>query len=224
MRLSRFLAAALLIAAVGTVLAPSASAAPAQLSVMISNFAFSPSALTVHAGDVVTWTNHDVAPHDVTVTRGPVAVHSPTLTTGQSWTYTFTVVGSYAYICSIHPDMHATLTVAAAQPPPPPSAAPSPTASPTASRLVPSTAAAAPRPTAAHSAMPAAHGHTASPATATTPAPTSSSSAAAVVSAASTPPSAPRLRPLLLLAGLVAAVAVFCLLVLVARPDDVSST
>ena len=117
MRLSRFVAAAMLAAAasaVGAGIAPAASAAPDQLSVKISDFAFSPSALTVHAGDVVTWTNHDVAPHDVTVTHGPVAVHSPTLTTGHSWTYTFTVVGSYAYICSIHPDMHATLTVAAA--------------------------------------------------------------------------------------------------------------
>lgn len=32
----------------------------------MQDYASSPSALTVHVGDTVTWTNHDQAPHDVT--------------------------------------------------------------------------------------------------------------------------------------------------------------
>src|SRR5579859_7351888 len=94
--------------------AGTANAAPQAVAVEMTNFAFSPAAVNVHTGDTVTWTNHDTAPHDVTVTSGPVAVHSPLLSTGQTWSYTFTTPGTYDYICSIHPDMHAVVTVAAA--------------------------------------------------------------------------------------------------------------
>jgi len=97
--------------------AGTADAAPQAVAVEMTNFAFSPAAVNVHTGDTVTWTNHDTAPHDVTVTSGPVAVHSPLLSTGQTWSYTFTTPGTYDYICSIHPDMHAVVTVAAAPAP-----------------------------------------------------------------------------------------------------------
>jgi len=72
--------------------------------------------LTVTAGDSVTWTNLDSVAHDVTVTRGPTLFHSPMLGKGQSWSYTFTVAGPYSYVCSVHPDMRASLTVLAAVP------------------------------------------------------------------------------------------------------------
>src|SRR5690348_10149497 len=86
------------------IMAQPAPAHAASQSVTMAHYAFSPATITVHAGDTVTWTNTDVAPHDVTTTSSPVAVHSGTLSTGQSWTYTFTVPGAYHYICSIHPD------------------------------------------------------------------------------------------------------------------------
>jgi plastocyanin len=106
----------LLLAAVLLLLLAPTPAAAATQAVTMAQYSFGPAALTVHVGDTVTWTNQDQAPHDVTTTSAPVALHSPTLSTGQSWTYTFTQPGAYAYICSIHPDMKARITVLAAAP------------------------------------------------------------------------------------------------------------
>lgn len=89
-----------------------APAAPvAGNAVSITNFAFSPAALTVKAGTTVTWTNKDSDAHTVTSqgSGGPLA--SAALATGQSYSYTFTKPGTYAYLCTIHPFMTATVTV-----------------------------------------------------------------------------------------------------------------
>ncbi|WP_243773329.1 cupredoxin domain-containing protein [Actinomadura barringtoniae] len=89
---------------------PPAPAAPvAGNAVEIKNFGFSPGALTVKAGTTVTWTNGDEDPHTVSATGGPF--HSPTLTNGGTFHYTFTKPGRYAYICTIHPFMHGTVVV-----------------------------------------------------------------------------------------------------------------
>jgi len=88
-----------------------ASPAAATHTVMIQGYAFSPAALTVRVGDTVTWMNMDTAPHDVTSADGELA--SPTLRTGQTWSWTATKATSLSYICSIHPDMKATMTVTA---------------------------------------------------------------------------------------------------------------
>ena len=109
--------AGLLLAALVT--APGAASAHtagagADEHVTISHYAFAPASLTVAAGTTVTWTNLDSVGHDVTVTRGPALFHSPMLSQGQSWSYTFSAAGPYSYICSVHPDMRATVTVAAA--------------------------------------------------------------------------------------------------------------
>ncbi|MEU5888722.1 plastocyanin/azurin family copper-binding protein [Streptomyces sp. NPDC047461] len=90
----------------------------------MQGYAFAPASLTVHVGDSVTWTNGDTAPHDVKTTSGPVAIHSPMLDNGQTWTYTFTAAGSYGYYCTVHPDMTARITVPAA---PKPTPTPTPT-------------------------------------------------------------------------------------------------
>jgi plastocyanin len=78
-------------------------------AVTIENFAFSPATLTVKAGATVTWTNKDQDPH--TATARDKAFSSPTLNTGQSFSYTFKTPGSYAYLCTIHPFMTATVVV-----------------------------------------------------------------------------------------------------------------
>jgi plastocyanin len=78
-------------------------------SVAIQNFAFSPTTVTVKAGNTVTWINRDQDAHTVTAMSGPF--HSPTLTTGQSFRYTFTTPGRYDYLCTIHPFMTATVVV-----------------------------------------------------------------------------------------------------------------
>jgi plastocyanin len=79
-------------------------------AVTIENFAYAPAALTVKAGTTVTWTNQDQDPHTVTSADGG-PLHSPTLTNGQSFQYTFTTPGHFDYLCSVHPFMTATVVV-----------------------------------------------------------------------------------------------------------------
>ena len=76
-----------------------------------SAFRFSPSSITVGAGDTVTWTNNGSAPegHDVSGS----GLGSGTLHNGQSYSHTFTSPGTFSYICSIHPFMKGTVTVQA---------------------------------------------------------------------------------------------------------------
>ncbi|QUQ62968.1 cupredoxin domain-containing protein [Kutzneria sp. CA-103260] len=200
--MTRRLLSVLLVLPLLTLLAP-ISAAAGQ-AVTMAQYAFAPAALTVHVGDTITWTNQDQAPHDVTTTSGPVSVHSPTLSTGQSWTYTFTQPGAYSYICSIHPDMKAQITVLA---PAPTTTRPTTAAATTAARR-PATAGAPVeviRPTTA----------VAPP---TTTAPATSDSPQAMQAMAPTEQST--LDPMLLVAGLVAAVATLCLLLIASRPAE----
>ncbi len=88
---------------------PPTAAAAASSTVDIQNFAFSPVAVTVRAGTTVTWTNKDGEPH--TVTERNKAFASPVLSSGQSYSHTFTTPGSYSYLCTIHPFMVATVVV-----------------------------------------------------------------------------------------------------------------
>jgi amicyanin len=89
---------------------PSSATAPSgtKAKVSITNFAFDPAAVTVKVGTTVTWTNNDVVAH--TVTFKDVA-NSPVLNRGNTFSRTFTAVGTYTYICSIHPFMHGTVVV-----------------------------------------------------------------------------------------------------------------
>lgn len=110
--------------------APQARAASAH-EVMIMDFVYSPASLTVAVGDTVTWTNHDSAPHTVTVTDGPVKFDSGTLEQGESYSYTFTEAGTYSYYCAVHPNMVASVTVSGGTTPTAsPTAAPTATSSP----------------------------------------------------------------------------------------------
>lgn len=76
--------------------------------VVISDFAFHPSTLTVPAGTKVTFVNEDSTVHTATGSGG---FDSGNLQHGQSYTYTFTKAGTYNYICTIHQYMHATVVV-----------------------------------------------------------------------------------------------------------------
>ncbi|MFI7115871.1 plastocyanin/azurin family copper-binding protein [Amycolatopsis sp. NPDC049868] len=182
-------------------LAPPATAATQQ--VMMQGYAYGPAALTVRVGDTVTWMQHDQAPHDVVTTSAPVAFRSPKLSAGQSWSHTFTKPGTYSYYCSVHPDMRATVTVLAAETPtkqPSPTPSKQTTARPTAS------SAPSPSPPSTSSAVPA----PAAPVSETSaPAPPVTQEAAAT---------GPSLDPMLLVAGIVTAVAVLCLLLVGSRP------
>lgn len=80
-------------------------------TIAIRNFAFAPAALTVKAGTKVTWTNQDSDAHTVTSQNDTGPLASAALSTGQSYSYTFTTPGTYGYLCTIHPFMTATVTV-----------------------------------------------------------------------------------------------------------------
>jgi len=91
---------------------PPATAALASTSgprVVIGNFTFTPSALTVPAGTTVTWVNHDDIPH--TVTAQDHSFSSSGLDTEDSFSHQFSVAGTYAYYCTIHAKMTATIFV-----------------------------------------------------------------------------------------------------------------
>lgn len=80
-------------------------------AVAIRNFAFSPATLKVSVGTTVTWTNEDTDAHTVTSTGSGGPLRSAALATHATYRYTFTKPGTYAYLCTIHPFMTATVEV-----------------------------------------------------------------------------------------------------------------
>ncbi|HET9435904.1 MAG TPA: cupredoxin family copper-binding protein [Candidatus Limnocylindrales bacterium] len=84
----------------------------ADHAVAISGFSFSPGSLTIAVGDTVTWTNSDAQAHTATADDGSWDTGS--LGNGASGTITFSTAGTFAYVCSIHPQMTGTVTVQAA--------------------------------------------------------------------------------------------------------------
>lgn len=90
--------------------ASAASAPPAAHRVGIRNFHFQPVQLVVPIGATVTWTNHDEEPHVVTSAGGQFK-SSPALDTDDHYSAVFTKPGTYAYYCSIHPQMTGTIVV-----------------------------------------------------------------------------------------------------------------
>lgn len=77
----------------------------------IRNFAFAPGNLTVRKGTTVKWTNYDMAAHTVTEGDGKTGPSSPVLNQNQSYSFTYDQAGTYAYKCSIHPNMTGTVIV-----------------------------------------------------------------------------------------------------------------
>ncbi len=87
-------------------------AMPAQAAsteVRIDNFTFNPQQIAVKTGDTVTWINNDDIPH--TVTSKTLAFRSKALDSDDTFSFTFTTPGSYAYFCSLHPHMTGTIVV-----------------------------------------------------------------------------------------------------------------
>ncbi len=97
-----------LFAAAGAVSGLRAHAQTAN-AVVMTNFSFSPMAMTVPVGTTVSWTNKDGEPHTVTSLEG--LFRSGALDTDESFKFKFTKPGVYKYLCSIHPRMTGTVTV-----------------------------------------------------------------------------------------------------------------
>ena len=84
----------------------------AEESVSIEGFAFDPAGLTINVGDSVTWTNNDGVPHTATADGG--GFDTGNIAAGGTGSATFGTAGTYAYHCTVHPDMRGTVTVQAA--------------------------------------------------------------------------------------------------------------
>jgi plastocyanin len=78
-----------------------------DVQVRIVNFSFSPATVTIRAGQTVAWTNRDSVAHTVDLS----GVISNVLNRGDTYGQRFTSMGTYTYICSIHPFMHGTVVV-----------------------------------------------------------------------------------------------------------------
>jgi plastocyanin len=89
----------------GAVAAP---AKPTTHTLVIEASHFEPEVLTVRIGDRITWVNKDPFPHTATSMGN---FDSTAIQPDQSWTFTPTVKGELAYICSFHPTMKGTLRV-----------------------------------------------------------------------------------------------------------------
>jgi plastocyanin len=90
--------------------APSAaSSAGTGSAVSIANFSFQPVTITISVGTTVAWTNNDSTGHTVTADDG--SFKSDTLGSGVTFRHTFATAGTFAYHCSIHSSMKATVTV-----------------------------------------------------------------------------------------------------------------
>jgi plastocyanin len=90
--------------------------APSPYVVMIKDFAFSPGSLTIPVGATVIWRNNDGAAHTATSTSP--GFDSGNLDNGAHFSFTFLKPGTYAYVCSYHPNMTGQITVVAPSPAP----------------------------------------------------------------------------------------------------------
>jgi len=76
------------------------------------SYKFAPAGITVTAGTTVTWTNDDHFTHSVDLANDPS--EPPVMAPGQSAQITFDTPGTYAYVCSFHPnDMRGVVFVTA---------------------------------------------------------------------------------------------------------------
>jgi len=100
---------AVLLLAGSTRVTASDQSSGANADVKIDNFSFGPQTVTVHVGATVTWTNRDDIPHTVVSTDG--VFKSKVRDTDETFSYTFTKAGTYAYFCSVHPKMTGSVVV-----------------------------------------------------------------------------------------------------------------
>ena len=91
--------------------AASVSATSGPIAVSIHDFSFGPPSITVHAGTIVTWTNHDPQPTHHTASADGGAFTTGSLAPGQSGAFTFTTPGRYTYHCAIHTYMTGVIVV-----------------------------------------------------------------------------------------------------------------
>ena len=89
-----------------------AAAAPAGgTKVSIANFAFAPATLAITAGETVTWSNDDGAPHGLAYKDGAKGID--VLLPGAKFSRTYDKPGTFDYLCAVHPYMTGKVVVQA---------------------------------------------------------------------------------------------------------------
>jgi len=78
-------------------------------AVSIENMTYNPSSLTVSMGTTVTWTNNDNVDHTVTADNG--SFDSGNIKAGAKYSHTFSTTGTFAYHCTLHANMKASVVV-----------------------------------------------------------------------------------------------------------------
>ena len=78
-------------------------------TVTIDGSRFSPAQMSVARGDRIVWKNADLVAHTATSAAG--GFDSKMIAPGKSWTYVATKAGAFAYLCTYHPSMTASLRV-----------------------------------------------------------------------------------------------------------------
>jgi plastocyanin len=96
-------AVALIVCAAFAAPAARVFAAPGNVAVDITGFAFTPREVTVAPGTRIVWLNRDQAPH--TVTSNDKSFASKGLDTDDTFEHTFSAEGDFTYICTVHPFM-----------------------------------------------------------------------------------------------------------------------
>jgi YVTN family beta-propeller protein len=89
----------------------SAAAPAGAAKVSIANFAFAPATLAITAGESVTWSNDDGAPHGLAYKDGTKGID--VLLPGASFSRTYDKPGTFDYLCAVHPYMTGKVVVQA---------------------------------------------------------------------------------------------------------------
>jgi plastocyanin len=84
---------------------------PAQPQVDVVDYGFSPGQLMVHVGATVTFVNQGSDGHDVTGGGPGGDWRSGPLAPGERYSRQFGLPGTYAYVCTIHPEMRGSVVV-----------------------------------------------------------------------------------------------------------------
>ncbi len=108
-------------------LAPTPVTTPSPGTIRAIDFAFQPATLTVAAGSRISFANAGTAPHTMTAVDG--SFDSGVVSGGGRWGHTFSVPGTFGFLCSLHPQMVGTIRVTDSSGQAP---APAPTPGPTA--------------------------------------------------------------------------------------------
>jgi plastocyanin len=88
---------------------PAVAETPDATKIVVKDFMFNPTPLTVKAGSTVTWTNMDDEPHTAVSDTG--VFKSGGMDTNESFSFKFDKPGTYHYTCTIHPRMVGTIVV-----------------------------------------------------------------------------------------------------------------